>query len=54
MPDVESVVVSIVLSRETVEESTHLGLCLLLRVRLDVDIGGAGIELGSIPKQPWY
>ena len=25
-----------------------------VRVRLDVDIGGAGIEFGSIPKQPWY
>jgi hypothetical protein len=25
-----------------------------MRVRLDVDIGGAGIELSSIPKQPWY
>ena len=26
--------------------------CLMLR--LDVDIGGHGIVLGSIPKQPWY
>ena len=35
-------------------------LCVLvqvgrkLRVRLDVDIGGLGIELGSIPIHPWY
>jgi len=26
----------------------------ILRVRLDVDIGELGIELGSIPIQPWY
>jgi hypothetical protein len=26
----------------------------LFRLRLDVNIGGYGIELGSIPNQPWY
>ena len=30
------------------------GATSCLRLRLDVWIGGYGIELGSIPNQPWY